>query len=132
MNRIAKMGLLKSALKWKCPRCGEGELFTSRNPYKKGEMMEMHSHCEHCGLRYEREAGFFYGAMYVSYMLNIALFVNAVLIWYLFVEDLVDWRIYIGAYVLITILLVPLIYRFSRSIWLYMMIKYEPEKRGER
>ena len=94
--------------------------------------MEMHSHCEHCGLRYEREAGFFYGAMYVSYMLNIALFVNAVLIWYLFVEDLVDWRIYIGAYVLITILLVPLIYRFSRSIWLYMMIKYEPEKRGER
>ena len=126
------MGQLKSALALKCPRCNKGELYESKNPYQPGKMMTMHTHCSSCGLRYEKEQGFFYGAMYVSYMLNIALFVTATVGWYLFIEDLIDWRIYIGLYVLITILLVPIIFRYSRSLWMIMMIKYEPEKRGER
>ncbi|WP_304231925.1 DUF983 domain-containing protein [Jiulongibacter sediminis] len=126
------MGQLKSALALKCPRCNEGELFESKNPYQPGKMMTMHTHCSNCGLRYEKEQGFFYGAMYVSYMLNIALFVTATVGWYLFIEDLIDWRIYIGIYVLLTVLLVPIIFRYSRSLWMIMMIKYEPEKRGER
>ncbi|KPM48384.1 DUF983 domain-containing protein [Jiulongibacter sediminis] len=126
------MGQLKSALALKCPRCNQGELFESKNPYQPGKMMTMHTHCSNCGLRYEKEQGFFYGAMYVSYMLNIALFVTATVGWYLFIEDLIDWRIYIGIYVLLTVLLVPIIFRYSRSLWMIMMIKYEPEKRGER
>lgn len=126
------MGQVKSALALKCPRCNEGELFESKNPYQPGKMMTMHSHCSNCGLRYEKEQGFFYGAMYVSYMLNIAFFVTATIAWYLFIEDLIDWRLYIGIYVLLTVLLVPVIFRYSRSLWMIMMIKYEPEKRGER
>lgn len=126
------MGLLKSALGWKCPRCGEGSLFLSNNPYERGKMMEMHHHCENCGLRYEKEAGFFYGAMYISYMINIALFVTATVAWYLFFDESTDWRIYIGSYVLITLILWPIIYRYSRAIWIMLFIKHEPEKRGER
>lgn len=126
------MGQLKSALALKCPRCGEGEVFESKNPYKPGKMLAMHRTCPNCGVRYEREAGFFYGAMYVSYMINIGLFVAATLAWYLFVEDLIDWRFYIGGYVLITVAIMPLIFRYSRAIWMMWFIKYEPEKRGER
>ncbi|MGR3811241.1 DUF983 domain-containing protein [Jiulongibacter sp. NS-SX5] len=126
------MGKVSNALVLKCPRCGGGELFESKNPYKKGKMMSMHTHCSNCGLRYEKEQGFFYGAMYVSYMLNMALFITATVGWYLFIEGKIDWRIYIGIYVALTILLVPIIFRYSRSLWMTMMIKYEPEKRGER
>ncbi len=126
------MGKLKSALAWKCPRCGEGDLFESNNPYKPGKMMVMLTHCSNCGVRYEKEAGFFYGAMYISYMFNIAFFVIATVAWYLFIEDLMDWRIYISGYVLFTLAIWPLIYRFSRAIWIMLFIKYAPEKRGER
>lgn len=126
------MGNLKAAVLLKCPRCEKGNLYESQNPYKMGKMMEMHKNCSNCGLRYEKESGFFYGAMYVSYMLNIALFVTATVVWYAFIEDMIDWRIYISSYVLLTVLLVPIIFRYSRSIWLIMMIKFEPEKRGER
>jgi uncharacterized protein (DUF983 family) len=126
------MGQLKSALTLKCPRCDQGEVFESRNPYKPGKMMEMKRTCPNCGLRYEKESGFFYGAMYISYMINIGLFVIATLTWYLFVEDLIDWRIYIGSYVLLTVVLWPVIYRYSRSIWMMFFFKYDPEKRGEK
>lgn len=126
------MGTVKAALQLKCPRCGEGNQFKSTNPYKKGEMFEMNTHCGNCGLRFERESGFFYGAMYMSYMLNIGLFVIATVAWYLGVDEMLDWKIFIFGYVALTVLLVPIIYRFSRSIWLLIMVNYEPEKRGER
>jgi hypothetical protein len=32
----------------------------------------MHDNCSHCGLKYQIEPSFFYGAMYVSYGLNVA------------------------------------------------------------
>ncbi len=126
------MGQIKSAMAWKCPRCGQGDLFESKNPYQMGKMMEMRRNCNVCDLRYEKESGFFYGAMYVSYMLNIALFVTATIAWYMFVEDRIDWRLYIGAYVVITLMLWPVIYRYSRAIWIMWFVKHEPEKRGER
>ncbi|SOE21522.1 Protein of unknown function [Spirosomataceae bacterium TFI 002] len=126
------MGKLANALGFKCARCGKGEMFTSKNPYKWGEMMTMHTHCPNCGMLYEREGGFFYGAMYISYALNIALFVTATVGYYLFFDEIVDWRWYISGYVALTVLLSPVLFRLSRSIWLMIMTKYEPEKSGER
>lgn len=124
------MNIIIAALKTKCPRCHEGDLFLKKNPYTIGNMLTMHTHCNHCGLRYEREAGFFYGAMYISYAINIALFVTATVGFYLFLKPVVDWRWYIGGYVVLTVLLSPIIFRLSRSIWLLIMTTYEPEKRG--
>ncbi|MEM9340801.1 MAG: hypothetical protein AAGA66_18855 [Bacteroidota bacterium] len=34
----------------------------------------MHTNCPTCGLRYEKEPGNFYGAMYVSYGFSTAIF----------------------------------------------------------
>jgi len=126
------MGNIKTALKFKCPRCERGDLFGAKNPYKMGSMFVMDANCSSCGLKYEKEGGFFYGAMYVSYMLNIGLFVTATVLWYILFEGKIDWRLYIGLYVLLTVFLVPVLYRLSRSIWLMIMIKYEPEKTGAR
>lgn len=121
-----------ATLKTKCPRCHEGEMFVNSNPYAVGNMLTMHTHCSNCGIRYERESGFFFGAMYISYAINIALFVTATVGYYLFLKPLVDWRWYIFGYVALTVLLTPVIFRLSRSVWLSIMTKYDPEKRSER
>ncbi len=120
------MNKIQAAIKMKCPRCQEGEVFLNRNPYALKQLTAMHKHCPKCGLKYEREIGFFYGAMYVSYMFNIALFVIATVAYYLFFEERVDWLWYILGYLGLTFLLFPLIYRLSRSLWLQAFNKYEP------
>ena len=125
------MSKLTAALKMKCPRCHQEDLFVEENPYAVGNMLTMYDHCPNCGLRYERESGFFYGAMYISYAINIALFVTATVGYYLFLKPVVDWRWYIFGYVALTLLLIPVIFRLSRSIWLAILTKYDPEKRGE-
>lgn len=123
------MGKISSAVKMKCPRCGEGELYDRSNLFSFKGVFNMHKNCSNCGLKYEKEIGFFYGAMYVSYMLNIALFVTATVAYYMFFEEKYDWRYYIGVYLLITFTLVRWIYRMSRSIWLMFMVSYEPDKK---
>src|SRR5690606_28453706 len=55
----------QAALKARCPRCRTGALFVG-NTYGKGSQ-KMHANCPHCNLRYEREPGYFYVAMFVSY-----------------------------------------------------------------
>jgi uncharacterized protein (DUF983 family) len=118
---------LFSILSAKCPRCHESKLFSSTNPYKKG--FEMNKTCSNCNLKYEKEPSFFYGAMYISYSLNIAFFVIFVVAYYVLFEDYISGGIYISGYVLLTIIFLPLIYRLSRSIWIHIFVDYEPEKR---
>jgi len=120
------MNKLEAAIKMKCPRCHEGDVFETKNPFVLNKMTAMHEHCPHCHLKYEREVGYFYGSMFISYILNIALFVSITVAYYAYFENKVDWRLYIGGYVLLTFLVFPVIYRFSRSIWLQIFNDYEP------
>lgn len=114
------MNKLEAAVKMKCPKCYEGDIFESKNPFLFGKMTEMHANCPKCGIKYEKELGFFYGSMYMSYALHIALFVVATVAYYLYFESRVDWRIYISMYLSITIILYPIFFRLSRSLWLQL------------
>ena len=67
---------LYSILNNKCPRCHEGKFFDSANPYNLAKMTSMPDKCPECGQPYEPEPGFYFGAMYVSYALGVALFVT--------------------------------------------------------
>ncbi|MFN3489000.1 MAG: DUF983 domain-containing protein [Emticicia sp.] len=95
-------------------------------------MSAIHTNCSHCGLRYEKEMGFFFGAMYVSYMLNIALFVTAVVAYFVLLDQYLEGWALMTIYVLITALLVPVYYRLSRTIWLNFFDSYHPEKQGAK
>jgi uncharacterized protein (DUF983 family) len=55
--------LLKRALRLKCPRCGEGRLFQG--------FFAMHRECQTCHLGFEREQGYFIGAIYVNYAVTV-------------------------------------------------------------
>lgn len=127
---FGKGSKLYSIFAMKCPRCHEGDVFETRNPYKK--MSAIHTNCSHCGLRYEKEMGFFFGAMYVSYMLNIALFVTAVVAYFVLLDQYLEGWALMTIYVIITALLVPVYYRLSRTIWLNFFDSYHPEKRGAK
>src|SRR5436305_4790644 len=51
-----------AAVRGRCPRCCQGQIFKGR--------FEMNRTCPVCGLPFQKEAGYFLGAMYFSYPLS--------------------------------------------------------------
>lgn len=79
---------------------------------------KMRSNCPNCNFRFEVEPGFFIGAMYISYVMVVALmFFFGLLLFYVF-GDPATW-VYIISFPAIVILLLPFIFRFSRVLYLY-------------
>lgn len=91
-------------------------------------MFGMHQQCSHCEFTFEREPGYFYGAMYVSYAMVVGLFlvIGFVLYKLLGISDLIVFLITIPS---TTVLLMPLIFRYSRIIFLHVFggVKYRPD-----
>jgi len=108
-----------------CPRCHKGHLFINKNPYKIIGWDKMNTDCQHCGLHFEREPGFFQGAMYVSYGLGVA-FSTAVVIINLLIGF--DVFIFFVSNTIGLIVFAPLLFRFSRAIYLNIFIKFNQEK----
>ena len=133
----AFMGLkgnkLYSIFTFTCPRCHEGKLFKHRRTYAKG-FTELNKKCAVCKEDFEREPGFYFGAAYVSYALTVALWVALYVA--LTVFDLIglmefsffdDGILFLVTGVILLILLLPLIYRFSRVIWINFFVKYRKD-----
>lgn len=121
---LKKGSKLNSILKGTCPKCQEESMYLEPNPYKMGKIFEMQETCSHCGIRYKIEPSFFYGAMYVSYGLGIALSVAAFIISRLFLNSSLITSFI--AIVLTLIVLYPLLIRISRNIWINFFIHYDP------
>ena len=58
-----------------CPKCHEGRFWKTNNPFKNILLKNSESSisCEKCLIKYELEIGFWYGAMYISYAIGVAL-----------------------------------------------------------
>lgn len=112
-----------SILTGSCPRCHEESMYVEKNPYKLSKMYTMHEHCSRCGLQYKMEPSFFYGAMYVSYALTVAIGVAAFIISHVFIGlDLIESFI---AIILSLILLTPITARTARNIYINMFVHYD-------
>ena len=75
MGIIQKGSKLYSIFFNRCPRCHKGKFWFSNNPFKNiflSSKKEIKS-CSNCSLVYEMELGFWYGAMYVSYAIGVAI-----------------------------------------------------------
>ena len=79
----------------------------------------MHKYCPHCGLRYEVEPGFFFGAMYISYSISVAVLLTTAFVLF-FVFDDPELIVYIITVPTIVLLILPLTFRFSRVIFLHI------------
>lgn len=117
-----KPSLLYSILKQKCPRCRQGDLFVS-HAYDLPRFTRMYEKCSNCGLRYELEPSFFYGAMFVSYAFQVALFIAVFVAIQVLYPEAGTW-VYIVGVIGSILLLFPVIVRLSRSIWIHIFVKY--------
>jgi Na+/H+ antiporter NhaB len=80
--------------------------------------------CPVCGLQFEREQGYFLGAMYVSYLVSIPpVGLLVMLIWKL-TGRLTD--ISIAAAFLAYLPFVPVVARFARIVWMYIDQAFDP------
>lgn len=80
---------------------------------------DMHEDCAVCGLHFEVEPGFFWGAMYISYAFGVAISVVAGVITSVVLDDPELW-VYIVAVITPLILLSPQSMRYSRVLMLYL------------
>lgn len=79
----------------------------------------MNKTCEHCGHVFEKESGFFWGAMFVSYALTVLECIILFCVWQLFSDQTFgDGLILVisGA----MLLLLRFNFRYSRLIWMYI------------
>jgi uncharacterized protein (DUF983 family) len=105
-----------------CPKCHEDHMYVNKNPYVISETMKMHDHCENCGFKYKVEPNFFFGAMYVSYGLAVIAGLASFLISHFIFGAGLQYS-FINIFVSL-ILLMPLITRLSRNIYINLFVNY--------
>ncbi|RZL20041.1 MAG: DUF983 domain-containing protein [Pedobacter sp.] len=113
----------------KCPRCREGDMFVSKNPWKLKTTMKMHPVCPVCNQPFNLEVGFYYGSSYVSYALSIALSFFTLIAWWLTIGfSTTDDRFFYWMVlnVILLIFLQPYLMRAARTGWLAFFISYDP------
>lgn len=109
----------KAALHARCPRCRTGAIFIGKTYGLK--VQKMNEHCPHCNLKFEREPGYFYVAMFVSYAMNVAELIAACVITYFLTGNLESPWLYLGVALGTAFLLSPFNYRYSRVILLFWL-----------
>ncbi|HRW06734.1 MAG TPA: DUF983 domain-containing protein [Caldilineaceae bacterium] len=111
------MKRLFAILTQRCPVCMTGPIFRS--------VLEAHKHCPHCGVLYEREHGFYLNSMFIAYTLGFLVLLPSA--FYLFwIESSVT--LFSIVIIVETILLWPLIFRYSRVIWMHMDQMLDPRE----
>jgi uncharacterized protein (DUF983 family) len=104
-----------AALRLRCPRCGVGEMFDG--------LFSMNAECSFCRLRFEREQGFFVGAIYVNYAVTVLIAMPGFFLLDRYGATLAQQLIFWGAFVVIF----PLaFFRHSRSLWLAVSHLLDP------
>ena len=108
----------------KCPRCGQGQVFKSSNPFNLRQMNTTNKECSHCQLDNIPEVGFYWGATYMSYTITVAFscltFAISALV-FGFMQSLSLYYVLVNGILLF--LLSPVFFRFSRMIWLWLFYK---------
>ncbi|WP_394746876.1 DUF983 domain-containing protein [Spongiimicrobium salis] len=112
--------MIQKILNNKCPNCSKGHIYREKNIYFNFRKPRMNKSCSCCGYTFEKEPGFFFGAMYVSYALGIAQAIAVYIIGTFFFEATFDLRI-IPWIATTIILLSSFNIRLSRIIWIYLL-----------
>lgn len=119
-SQVPVRGMAASIASLRCPRCHEGKVFHNC-------FLNMNTTCPHCGLTFEREPGYFLGAMYFSYGMAIPpLTLLTLLFHHLFPEWPMSGCI-VTAMLCFLPLVVPIV-RYSRIMWLHFDRFFDPHQ----
>ncbi|MDE0031367.1 MAG: DUF983 domain-containing protein [Deltaproteobacteria bacterium] len=103
------MNKLLAIIRERCPRCATGPIFA--------RLFKMNRRCPVCGLEFEREQGYFVGAMYFSYALAVAAVLPIIVAMLLL--GFTAASIYIVS-CLFLVVVSPFLFRYSRVLWIYL------------
>ncbi|MBK9150014.1 MAG: DUF983 domain-containing protein [Saprospiraceae bacterium] len=113
--------LLMNTFMYKCPRCQEGDIYTK--PFKITDPVSMPHHCDVCGQLFLPEPGFYYGAMFLSYIVTGFFFLGVVAF------SIIVLKLSVNAAMGVVILVAASTYifflRFARALWLNLMVRYD-------
>lgn len=100
--------MLLRGVRLRCPRCGDGRLFTG--------FFTMHARCSQCRYVFEQAQGYFVGAIYINYGATAVLGMAGYFVFDAYTDmtlaqHLVVWVTFAGVF--------PLwFFRYSRGLWL--------------
>ena len=120
---MKRASTLSGIVRQLCPRCRVGRIF--RHSIFRG-FPKMFERCPVCDLKFEREEGYFLGAMYISYGLALVTIILLVALLRFFtnwsiVKDLV-WAI------VLFLALAPTLTLLARVLWIYLDQAIDPQE----
>jgi uncharacterized protein (DUF983 family) len=131
-NKDNKLPVWPAFVHARCPQCRRGAMFST--PMYGFKSQKMNKTCPHCGMTFEREPGYFYVAMLVSYAMFVAEMVAlGIAISVLTGGGRNPW-LYLGVILSTGVVLSPFNFRYSRIILLYWLtpgLHYRPELSGD-
>ena len=89
----------------RCPRCRDGNIFKT-SVFTFNNFTKMNPRCPNCNLDYEVEPGFFYGALYISYIFSVGIFAAVTIILFVFFDD-PESKVYITTVIVLSIIFYP-------------------------
>ena len=106
---------LAAIVKQRCPRCLQGQVFAT--------LFRMRAQCPVCDLPFERESGYFTGAMYLSYGMAILLTAPVWLVMMWLGRSIGEALLVIAP---VLILGSPWLFRYARVLWLHLDQAVDP------
>jgi len=89
--------------------------------------MAMYSQCPHCQLVFEREHGYFTGAMMISYVLSIVAYGLIFVVLQGVFQTPLGWMLMLEM-LLVYLPFVPFVFRYSRILWIYLDRTLNPDQ----
>lgn len=108
----------------RCPNCGSPGIFR--------QWLQMKEHCPRCGIQFERDEGYWTGAMGINIIVTSLVFVFAMVVsFWLTWPDVPVARVLIGMIILNTAFPI-LFYPYSKTIWTALDLIFHPLERDEQ
>ena len=107
---------LIAILLMRCPRCCRGGVYHG--------FLGTRKNCPVCDLVFEREPGYFTGAMYASYLLGIFATMPA---WLTLLLTGQTYALILSVSVAEIVILMPVFFHYSRVIWLHLDYLLNPK-----
>jgi uncharacterized protein (DUF983 family) len=125
MALFGKHSKLYAMFGFKCPRCHQGDLFeTSTFSYKKP--FEIKEQCEVCQQDFAPEPGYYYGAMFISYIFTGFFCLGFVMITHWVLDWSMAWSF--GALIAVCAIFFVYVFRLARSIYINIDQSYDPSR----
>lgn len=113
MPPTGALGLLHrvwDGLHRRCPVCRIGRIF--------GGAVKMNAQCPTCRYVFEREPGYFLGAIAIGYFMGVGI-VCALAVAVRRIVPTLDWEWCFGVALVFYLLFTPLVFQYARTIWMY-------------